>query len=258
MTLVRIKPGSFLMGSTKDQIVQLMRLFPDSQRQWFDNEQPQHPVKITRPFFLGIHEVTQGQYQAVMGANPSHMKGSDDLPVEMVSWLNAVLFCNRLSEQEKRTPLYHINRTEVTMVRGNGYRLPTEAEWEYACRAGSTTLYPFGDEASELGDHAWYDGNSGGQTHPVGQKRPNAWGLYDMLGNVSECCHDRYAKYYSPKYYRPYPTADPLRPPKTSFRVARGGGWNYVSWSCRPASRDRNAPVYRNNALGFRAAAVHE
>ena len=166
MKLVRIEPGSFLMGSTKDQIDQLMRLFPDSQREWFDDEQPQHPVKITRPFFLGIHEVTQGQYQAVMGENPSHFKGSDDLPVENVSWLDAVLFCNKLSEQEKRTPFYRINGTEVTIAGGNGYRLPTEAEWEYACRAGSTTLFPFGDDVSKLGDHAWYAQQLRGQDPP--------------------------------------------------------------------------------------------
>ena len=173
--MVRIEAGSFLMGSTKDQIDQLMRLFPDSKREWFDDEQPQHPVEITRPFFLGIHEVTQGQYQAVMGENPSHFKGSDDLPVEQVSWLDAVLFCNKLSEQEKRTPFYRINGTEVTIAGGNGYRLPTEAEWEYACRAGSTTLYPFGDDGeASCGDHAWYSSRAthGGEDRHAG--RPEA------------------------------------------------------------------------------------
>ena len=140
MTLVRIEPGSFLMGSTKEQIDQLLRLFPASKREWFDVEQPQHPIKITRPFFLGTYPVTQGQYQAIMGSNPSHFKGSDDLPVEQVSWFDAVAFCNKLSEREKRTPFYRIEGSNVTMVGGNGYRLPTEAEWEYACRAGSTRL----------------------------------------------------------------------------------------------------------------------
>jgi hypothetical protein len=142
MTLVRIKPGSFQMGTTKEQIDQLLRLFSGTKREWFDDEQPQHPVQITRPFFLGIHPVTQGQYQASMGSNPSHFKGSDDLPVETVSWLDVVYFCNKLSEKDKRTPFYRTKGTDVADVGGNGYRLPTEAEWEYACRAGMAGLFP--------------------------------------------------------------------------------------------------------------------
>ena len=113
-------------------------------------------MRISKPFYLGIHEVTQDHYRAVMGYNPSHFKGSDDLPVESVSWLDAVEFCNKLSEREKRTPFYRIDGTEVTLVGGEGYRLPTEAEWEYACRAGSTTQYPFGEDADKLGEYAWY------------------------------------------------------------------------------------------------------
>ena len=148
------------MGTTQDQAAQFIRLFPGSRRERFDDEQPSHPVRISKAFYLGVHEVTCGQYHAVMGDNPSQFKGSDDLPVEKVSWLNAVTFCNKLSEREKRTPFYRIDGTEVTVVGGNSYRLPTEAEWEYACRARSTTLYPFGDDADELSDHAWFDGNS--------------------------------------------------------------------------------------------------
>ena len=128
MTLVRIEPGSFLMGSSKDQIDHLVRVFPDSKREWFGDEQPQHTVKVTHPFYLGTHQVTQGQYPAAMGDNPSHYKGSGFLPVENVSWLDAVKFCNKLSEREKRTPFYRIDGTEVTTVGGDGYRLPTEAE----------------------------------------------------------------------------------------------------------------------------------
>ena len=156
MTLVRIEPGSFQMGTTKEQIDQLLRLFPDSKREWFDDEQPQHPVKITRPFFLGTHPVTQGQYQAIMGSNPSHFKGSDNLPVETVSWLDAVNFCNKMSEKDKRTPFYRINGTDVADVGGNGYRLPSEAEWEYACRAGMAGLFPWGDDIGKQGEHAWF------------------------------------------------------------------------------------------------------
>ena len=189
-----------------------------------------------------------------MGENPSHFKGSDDLPVEQVSWLDAVLFCNKLSEQEKRTPFYRINGTGVTIAGGNGYRLPTEAEWEYACRAGSTTFYPFGDEVGELGDHAWYNGNSGRKTNSVGQNRPNAWGLYDMLGNVWEWCQD----WCEVGYYRASPPADPPGPSEASSRVVRGGSWYFNPRYCRPAYRSRSMPEFRDSDLGFRVAAVQE
>ncbi|MFI5461439.1 MAG: SUMF1/EgtB/PvdO family nonheme iron enzyme [Isosphaerales bacterium] len=252
--LVRIEAGEFLMGTTKDQVDQLMRLFPGSNRASFDDEQPAHSVRLSRAFYLGIHEVTQDQYRAVMGDNPSRFKGSDDPPVESVSWLDAVKFCNKLSEREKRTPFYRIDGTEVTLAGGNGYRLPTEAEWEYACRAKSTTLYPFGDDASKLGEHAWSDGNSERKTHPVGQKLPNAWGLYDMLGNVWEWCADGYDE----KYYASSPAADPLGAPGASHRVFRGGSWHHDPRGCRPADRGRNTPENRYISLGFRVAAVQE
>ena len=254
MTLVRIEPGSFQMGTTKEQIDQLLRLFPDSKREWFDDEQPQHPVKITRPFFLGTHPVTQGQYQAIMGSNPSHFKGSDDLPVENVSWLDAVSFCNKMSEKDKRTPFYRINGTDVADVGGNGYRLPSEAEWEYACRAGMAGLFPWGDDIGKQGEHAWFSDNSDSKTHPVGQKCPNAWGLYDMLGNVWEWCAD----WYDEKYYASSPAADPPGPSEASYRVFRGGSWGDDAGYCRPAYRSRYVPESRISYLGFRVAAVQE
>jgi len=171
-----------------------------------------------------------------------------------VSWLDAVKFCNALSDREKRTRFYRIDGSEVTAVGGNGYRLPTEAEWEYACRARSTTLYPFGDDASKLGEHAWYNGNSESKTHPVGRKAPNAWGLYDMLGNDCEWCGDSYDN----KYCASSPPVDPLRELGASHRVFRGGGWGNSPGYCRPAFRFWLAPGNRYDALGFRVAAFQE
>jgi formylglycine-generating enzyme required for sulfatase activity len=238
MKFVRIEPGKFSMGSTD-----------------FDNEKPRHLVEITRPFSLGDREVTQRQYLEVMGVNPSRFKGSDDLPVEQVSWLDAVTFCNKLSAKEGRTPCYRINGEQVTVIAGNGYRLPTEAEWEYACRAGSTTRYPFGDNEADLGEFAWFDGNAERKTHPVGQRRPNRWGLYDMLGNVWEWCQDG----YDAGYYAVSPRAAPPGPSGASSRVFRGGGWYGYPAVGHTAYRRRSAPEFpkfRNDCLGFRLAAV--
>ena len=175
MVLVPIPAGEFVMGSPKTE----------SGRR---NVEVQHPVTLTKPFLLGVHEVTQGQWQAVMGTTPwkgkQYVKEGDDYPATYVSWNDAVEFCRKLSEKE-----------------GLEYRLPTEAEWEYACRAGTTTAYSFGDDASELGEYAWYRENAwdAGQkyAHTVGQKKPNPWGLYDMHGNVWEWCEDRYGVYHA-------------------------------------------------------------
>ena len=140
---------------------------PESDHTAAAPERPQHRIRLTEAFYLGMFEVTQGQYRAVMGENPSGFKGSDDLPVEQVSWSDAVKFCNKLSEREGRRPYYSIGGDEVTITGGSGYRLPTEAEWEYACRAGTATRYPGGDDAGVLGESAWYGSNSEKKTHPV-------------------------------------------------------------------------------------------
>ncbi|MGO9466259.1 MAG: formylglycine-generating enzyme family protein [Isosphaeraceae bacterium] len=242
MKLMRIPSGSYLMGALPEEA--------DASK----DERPQHRVRITRPFYLGVYEVTQHEYRQVMGHNPSKFQDSDQQPVEQVSWLDAVKFCNKLSEREGRKPYYRIEGDVVSVTGGNGYRLPTEAEWEYACRAGSSTRYPFGDDVAGLGDYAWYEKNSGAKTHAVGQKRPNAWGLHDMLGNVWEWCADG----YDGNYYSSPPPADPPGAAGASHRVPRGGSWSDSPWGCRPAFRNGDEPSYRSFDLGFRVAAVQE
>jgi len=194
-----------------------------------------HEVALRNPFKIGIHEVTQDQYEQVMGNNPSEFKGADN-PVENVSWNDAVEFCRRLSE------------LPAEKAAGNVYRLPTEAEWEYACRAGTKTAYSFGDDASDLGDYAWYYENSGNKTDPVGGKQPNAWGLHDMHGNVWEWCQD---------WYRDYPSGavtDPAGPADGWYRVNRGGGWRDGAEYCRSAYRNGPDPSDRFSDFGFRVS----
>ncbi len=224
-----IPAGSFLMGATSDD------------HEADKDEKPQHKVTITKPFYLGVYEVTQYEYRQVMKDNPSKFKDSELLPVEQVSWLDAVRFCNKLSERERRKPHYEIEDDSVTILGGNGYRLPTEAEWEYACRAPhspeTATKHPFGDSDADLSSFAWFHANSENKTHPVGQKKPNRWGLYDMQGNVWEWCQDR----YSADYYTFAPENDPPGPAQASSRVYRGGGWGLTPMVLPPGEplRDR-------------------
>jgi formylglycine-generating enzyme required for sulfatase activity/serine/threonine protein kinase len=236
MTLKLIPAGDFLMGS------------PDSDRDAQDEEKPRHRVRITRPFYLGTTEVTQGQYRAVTGKNPSSNRGSDDLPVEELTWNAAITFCNKLSAKEGLTPYFQSGTGAPSG--GDGYRLPTEAEWEYACRAGSLSRFSFGDDEASLGEYAWVDGSSGNKTHPVGQKRPNAWGLYDMHGNVPEWCGD----WYESRYYSQSPSADPIGPSQAAVRVYRGGWCYNVPRDCRSAFRGRDAPDDQSGGPGFRVA----
>jgi formylglycine-generating enzyme required for sulfatase activity len=193
-----------------------------------------HQVSISA-FSMGKHQITQAQYESVMGTNPSHFKGAN-LPVEQVSWNDTVAFCQKLSQKT-----------------GKQYCLPSEAEWEYACRSGSTTKYCFGDSDSQLKNYAWYDPNSGSKTHTVGQKKPNAWGLYDMHGNVWEWCADNWESDLSklPKDGKAiFSSGDSSR---HSFR---GGSWYLYSYSCRSVNRFSDSSVYRYNALGFRVVCV--
>jgi sulfatase modifying factor 1 len=183
-------------------------------------------------FRLGSEPVTQAEYAAVSGAWPSARR-SDRCPVEGVSWADAVRYCNARSLAEGLAAAYRLEGDSVTWdERADGYRLPTEAEWEYACRAGSE-----GPRYGPLEEIAWYRGNSGGRSHEVGGKRPNAWGFHDMLGNVWDWCWD----FYDPEVYGAY-------------RVLRGGGWFDEHWSCRAGVRRRSHPTFRVDDVGFRVA----
>lgn len=215
-----IPAGTFTMGS------------PEGDQDRLDNEGPQHPVTITKPFYMGVYEVTQEQWAAVMGSNPSYFDDNPRNPVEWVSWNDCQEFIAMLN----------------TLGIGT-FRLPTEAEWEYACRAGSTTRFPWGDDSgySRLGEYAWYSTNSNNTTRPVGQKKPNAWGLYDMHGNVWEWCSDWYADSYSS-----YAQTDPQGPATGSYRVGRGGRLDLTRQYCRSADRFSLTPSFAYYFLGFR------
>jgi formylglycine-generating enzyme required for sulfatase activity len=222
MTFVLIPAGTFQMGS------------PPGEAGRFDDER-RHQVTISRPFYLQTTQVTQGQWERVMGHNPSFFKKcGKDCPVERVSWHDAQAFIARLNHMEKT----------------DEYTLPTEAEWEYACRAGSTTRFSFGDDAAKLGDYAWHGGNSGGTPRPVGQKKPNAWGLYDMHGNVWEWCLD----WYGP--YPDRPVTDPTGPDVGQFRVLRGGSWDFGYLDLFRCARCNYSfrPTDRYDRRGFRVA----
>jgi formylglycine-generating enzyme required for sulfatase activity len=222
MKLVYIPAGEFMMGS------------PSSESLRGRDEGPQHRVKISKGFYIGQTEVTQAQYRAVMGTNPSHFQG-DNNPVENVSWNDALTFCRKLSEKKSKT-----------------YTLPTEAQWEYACRAGSTTAFSFGNSQSSLRNYAWYSRNSDFKTHPVGQKQPNAFGLYDMHGNLWEWCQD----WYEPDYYSNSPLVDPISVSFGSYRVLRGGSWLLGPALCRSAIRYGDAPDNWNGNNGFRVVVL--
>ena len=233
-----IPAGEFQMGS------------PDPVSDAQINEKPQHPVRIVRPFYLGVYPVTQEEYERVIGSNPSCFLGEGRRPVEKVSWFNAVAFCNRLSEMEDLRQYYAIASSGVSIHGGSGYRLPTEAEWEYACRARTTTTWSCGGTPEDLRNFAWFFDNSELTTHPAGQKAANPWGLHDMHGNVWEWCWDWYAE----KYYANSPHEDPQGPGEGSCRVVRGGSWISRTANCRSACRIRGWPGGRSHDVGFRVA----
>ncbi len=216
MKLVRIPAGSFIMGSTNGE----------------PTEQPVHDVTVSQDFYMGKFEVTQIQYQTVTGVNPSYSPVCNDCPVETVTWFEAVAFCQALSVQT-----------------GYKVRLPSEAEWEYSCRAGTTTAYYFGNDIGEIDSYAWHNGNSDGTTHAVGGVIPNAWDLYDMHGNVWEWCSD----WYDPSYYTELPAVDPMGPLTGDKKSLRGGAW-YVPFldHFRSAYRNAEYPSIGAYNYGFR------
>jgi len=236
---VRINGGTFTMGSPTSE--------PGR-----DSDEVQHQVTVSS-FYMGKYEVTQKEYQEIMGTNSSYFKG-DNLPVEQVSWFDAVEYCNRLSQKEGLTPAYTIsgsgdNRTVTWNLNANGYRLPTEAEWEYAAKGGngSPGNYTYAG-SNNIDEVAWYEENSTGSTQDVGTKKPNGLGLYDMSGNVSEWCWDWYDK----DYYQNSPQTDPIGASSGSYRVLRGGYWYYSAVYVRSANRDNVDPNYRDDSIGFR------
>ena len=220
MTFALIPKGTFMMGS------------PATEAGRSSNE-TQHPVTLTKAFYLGIHEVTQENYQMVLGTNPSGFEGPQN-PVDSVSWQDAVEYCRKLSEapDEKEA--------------GRVYRLPTEAEWEYACRAGTTTAASFGNDDSLTDIYAWHSLNSRRKSQPVGQKKSNPWGLHDMHGNVWEWCQDWYGEYPTDK------AVDPLGPPMGSARVHRGHCCFDIAERIRSSVRHKSEPSREGKGIGFR------
>ena len=230
--MAHINGGRFTMGS------------PDNEFGFSNREGPQHQVTVSS-FYIGIYPVTQAEYQEIMGVNPSEFRGSS-LPVEQVNWFDAIEYCNRLSIKEGLTPAYTVTGTNVRWNReANGYRLPTEAEWEYACRAGTQTPFYSGTSVNDAG---WYAANSGGRTRPVGEKQPNSWGLYDMHGNVLEWCWDWLGNYTSEGQTNPQGAAT------GTTRVYRGGSWRFEAYQTRSAYRFGNNPNLRSFLVGFRLA----
>ena len=206
------------------------------------------------PFYIGKYQVTQKEWQEVMGNNPSYFKG-DNRPVECITWYEAVKFCNKLSEKEGLTPAYTINGNNVSCNwTANGYRLPTEAEWEYAARGGNQSNGYTYSGSNNIGDVAWYKSNSDNQSHDVGTKAANELGIYDMSGNVWEWCWDWY--WYGS--YSSSPSSNPRGPYYGSNRVGRGGSWSYYDGYCRVANRDGNSPGDTGNLLGFRLVRTSE
>jgi formylglycine-generating enzyme required for sulfatase activity len=234
LTMVQLSAGEFIMGDESGDT----------------DEKPTHKVRISS-ICMDTHEITQKAYESLVEKNPSKIKGTDK-PVEQVDWYHAALYCNLRSLKEGLKPCYD-TKTLACDFTANGYRLPTEAEWEYACRAGSKTKFSFGDDPAKLRSYAWYKGNAEQTPHAVGQKSPNAWGLYDMHGNVAEWCQD----IYNENHYQKQEGNDPRGPTAGDKRVLRGGSWRTGDDNCRSSARNSENgrfadACFGSDAYGFR------
>ncbi len=230
LDMVWVQPGGFLMGSRGGSRGRQSRQSQGSTIP--PDETPLRPVKITRGFWIGQHEVTQEQWVQIMGTNPARFNEDPKNPVEQVGWSDCARFIERLNQLSEE----------------GEFRLPTEAEWEYACRASSTASFHFGNDLSFLSDYAWHSGNSDAKTHPVGEKRPNAWGIHDMHGNVAEWVQD----WYDPVIYQSGSVTNPYGPDTGIFKVRRGGAWSYHYSRLRSAVREHELPDVRADVVGFR------
>ena len=271
MKMQLIPPGEFTMGTSPEEIEKLVAATKSDKRlndpykkvveEDFRSEGPQHIVELTNPIRLSANHVTQQQFEELMGFNPSAFSetgkskskaGRTDTsrhPVAGKTWLDAIEFCNKLSEREGLNPYYLRTDTQVSILGGNSYRLPTEAEWEFACRAGTTTRWSFGDDVQLLRQYAWYwPVNGGGGSHPVGQLAPNPFGLFDMHGNVFDYCQDWYGPYAVGR------TTNPSGPDRGDRIIMRGGCFTNYDWSSRSSRRRFYKRTDHNSASGFRVA----
>jgi formylglycine-generating enzyme required for sulfatase activity len=227
LTMAFIPAGEFIMGDDNGD----------------DDEKPAHKVQLS-PFYMDTHELTQKAYESLTEKNPSKTKGLDK-PVEQVDWYHAILYCNLRSLKEGLKPCYDPSTLACDFA-ADGYRLPTEAEWEYACRAGTKSKYSPGDDPAKLRNFAWFKANAGDTTHSVGQKAPNPWGLYDLHGNVAEWCQDIYGEHH----YQQSENRDPHGPATGNKRVLRGGSWRTGEDGCRSSARNSETPRFADACFG--------
>jgi formylglycine-generating enzyme required for sulfatase activity len=239
IAMSQVPAGTFLLGSRDAE-----------------DERPPRTVRFPSPFLMGVYPVTQSLYRTVIGSLPlSRFNGKDQHPVDSVSWFDAIHFCNRLSISDELRPFYEIQRNgTVKPIGGSGYRLPTEAEWEYSCRAGSKSVYFFGDDASRLSEFAWFEVNSGQATHPVGERAANGYALFDMLGNVWEWCWDWYGPYPTATPGAPEDEINPTGPRRGEERILRGGCFQASARHLRSTQRHGFDPELGVYYIGFRLA----